>query len=128
MTDHDTDPAASAGAAGSALRNARPPKLERDLFIGNQWRPGSTGQTIGLVNPATEQPFGRAAAASAEDVDAGVQAARAAFDAGPWHGIPRRVSSFAWTTPVQFSEYADSLRLTLGFTLSRVLSIDRLIV
>ncbi|HJY96782.1 MAG TPA: aldehyde dehydrogenase family protein, partial [Streptosporangiaceae bacterium] len=55
-----------------------------DLFIGNQWRPGSTGQTIGLVNPATEQPFGRAAAASADDVDAAVQAARTAFDRGPW--------------------------------------------
>ena len=84
MTDHDTDPAAYAGAAGPALHSARSPKLERDLFIGNQWRPGSTGQTIGLVNPATEQPFGRAAAASAEDVDAAVQAARTAFDTGPW--------------------------------------------
>lgn len=60
------------------------PKLERDLFIGNQWRPSSTGDSIGLVNPVTEQPFGLAAAASADDVDAAVQAARAAFDAGPW--------------------------------------------
>ena len=84
MTDHDTGPAASAGAAGSALRSARRPKLERDLFIGNQWRPSSTGQTLSLVNPATEQPFGRQAAASAEDVDAAVRAARAAFDTGPW--------------------------------------------
>ena len=36
------------------------------------------------MNPATEQPFGRAAAASADDVDAAVEAARAAFDTGPW--------------------------------------------
>jgi aldehyde dehydrogenase (NAD+) len=84
MTDHDTDAAASADTAGSALRSGGWPELERDLFIGNQWRQGSTGQTISLVNPATEQPFGRAAAASAEDVDAAVQAARAAFDTGPW--------------------------------------------
>jgi len=90
MTDHDTDPAPHASAAGSALHSARPPKLERDLFIGNRWCPGSTGQAIGLVNPATEQPFGRAAAASAEDVDAAVQAARAAFDTGPWPRLSLR--------------------------------------
>src|SRR5260370_1076268 len=84
MTDHDPDAASSADTAGSALRSGGWPKLERDLFIGNQWRPGSTGQTISLVNPATEQPFGRAAAASADDVDAAVKAARPAFDPGPW--------------------------------------------
>lgn len=85
MTTHHFGPAASTGAADAPLRSStRPPKLERDLFIGNQWRPSSTGLTIGLVNPATEQPFGRAAAASADDVDAAVQAARTAFDTGPW--------------------------------------------
>ena len=61
MTTHHIGPAASTGAADAPLRSStRPPKLERDLFIGNQWRPSSTGQTIGLVNSATEQPFGRA--------------------------------------------------------------------
>ena len=85
MTIHHTGPAASAGTADAPLRSSTGrPKLERDLFIGNQWRPGSTGQTISPVNPATEQPFGRAAAASDEDVDAAVRAARAAFDTGPW--------------------------------------------
>jgi aldehyde dehydrogenase (NAD+) len=85
MTTHHTGPAASTGAADAPLRGGtRAPKLERDLFIGNRWRPSSTGQAIGLVNPATEQPFGRAAAASADDVDAAVQAARTAFDTGPW--------------------------------------------
>ena len=85
MTTHHTRPAASAGTADAPLRSSTGrPKLERDLFIGNQWRPGSTGQAISPVNPATEQPFGRAAAASDEDVDAAVRAARAAFDTGPW--------------------------------------------
>ena len=85
MTTHHAGSATSTGAADAPLRSTtRPPELERDLFIANQWRPSSTGQTIGLVNPATEQPFGRAAAASAGDVDAAVQAARTAFDTGPW--------------------------------------------
>ncbi|WP_162794785.1 aldehyde dehydrogenase [Nonomuraea lactucae] len=57
---------------------------ERELFIGNKWRPGSTGQRLTVIDPATEQPVGSAAAASAADIDAGVAAARAAFDHGPW--------------------------------------------
>jgi acyl-CoA reductase-like NAD-dependent aldehyde dehydrogenase len=60
------------------------PLLERDLFINNLWCPSSTGENLTLINPATEQPFGRAAAASKNDVDAAVRAARAAFDTGPW--------------------------------------------
>jgi aldehyde dehydrogenase (NAD+) len=84
MTTHHTDAAASADAAGSSFRSSRRPKLERDLFIGNQWRPSSTGDSLSPVNPATGQPFGRAAAGSAEDVDAAVKAARAAFDTGSW--------------------------------------------
>jgi aldehyde dehydrogenase (NAD+) len=84
MTAPHTDAAASADTAGLSSRSAGRPKLERDLFIGNQWQPSATGESLTLVNPATEEPFGRAAAASAEDVDAAVKAARAAFDTGPW--------------------------------------------
>jgi aldehyde dehydrogenase (NAD+) len=84
MTEPDIASVASPAAAGSSFRSARRPKLARDLFIGNQWRPSSTGDTLSVVNPATERPFGRAAVASAEDVDAAVRAARAAFDTGPW--------------------------------------------
>ena len=43
---------------------APPLVLERELFIDNAWRPSSTGANIFLVIPATEKPFGRAAAAS----------------------------------------------------------------
>lgn len=67
-----------------------PPVLERDLFIANQWRPASDGKTLSLINPATEESFGSAAAASASDVDAAVDAARRAFDSGPWPRLSLR--------------------------------------
>ena len=60
------------------------PVLQRGLFINNEWRAGSTGETFSLVNPATETSFGSAASATSEDVHAAVVAARAAFDTGPW--------------------------------------------
>jgi aldehyde dehydrogenase (NAD+) len=70
------------------MQNEKPihvaPMLERKLFINNEWRAGSTGEQLTLVNPATEVSFGSAASASRDDVNAAVAAARTAFDSGPW--------------------------------------------
>ena len=44
----------------------------------------ASGRTITTMNPATEQAITQVAEAGAEDVDRAVQAARKAFDAGPW--------------------------------------------
>ena len=74
MTDILTKPAA----------NKAEPVLDRGLFINNTWRPAESGKTFSLINPATEQGFGRVADASEADVDAAVKAARTAFDSGPW--------------------------------------------
>ena len=82
-TDHDKL-ATSTDAAPPASGDDRRPIVERELFINNEWRASSTGETLSLVNPATEQPFGQAAAASVADVDRAVGAARTAFDSGPW--------------------------------------------
>ena len=57
---------------------------ENELFIGGDWVQASTGRRIEVVSPATEEPVARAAAAGPADVDRAVDAARAAFDVGPW--------------------------------------------
>ncbi|EKX68812.1 aldehyde dehydrogenase family protein [Streptomyces ipomoeae] len=59
-----------------AVQDQSAPVIERDLFIGNEWRPSADGRSQSLVNPATEEEFGRVAPASSADVDAAVQAAR----------------------------------------------------
>jgi aldehyde dehydrogenase (NAD+) len=66
------------------LQDHPAPVIERNLFINNEWRPSSDGRSESLINPATEESFGRVALASKADVDAAVSAARAAFDEGPW--------------------------------------------
>lgn len=54
------------------------------LFIGGEWaRPAGTG-TIDVVNPATEEVYGRVPDATEADVDKAVSAARSAFEEGPW--------------------------------------------
>lgn len=59
--------------------------MERDqLFIGGAWVPPHTDAVIDVVSPHTERVIGFAASASAADVDRAVDAARVAFDSGPW--------------------------------------------
>ena len=53
------------------------------VFIGGEWRPAAGNATLPLENPSTGTCIGEIAAASADDVDAAVSAARAALD-GPW--------------------------------------------
>ncbi|GAC1581046.1 MAG: hypothetical protein NVS3B5_14930 [Sphingomicrobium sp.] len=54
------------------------------FFIGGDWVAPSSGATIDVVNPATEEVFLKVAEAKAEDMAKAVGAARQAFDNGPW--------------------------------------------
>ena len=54
------------------------------LLIGGSWRHGEAEKTFDIVEPASSRVMAKAAAASAADVDAAVQAARSAFEAGGW--------------------------------------------
>lgn len=57
-------------------------------FINGEWSLPADGGSIEVINPATEQPFGRAPDASNADIDNAVAAARRAFDEGPWPSMP----------------------------------------
>lgn len=54
------------------------------LFIDGDWKPSHGTEWIDAINPATDELVGRVPAATKQDIDAAVQAARAAFDTGPW--------------------------------------------
>ncbi|SQD93871.1 Geranial dehydrogenase [Parafrankia sp. Ea1.12] len=54
------------------------------MFVGGAWVAPSTDSRIEVTSPHTEKLIGRVAAASTEDVDRAVAAARRAFDEGPW--------------------------------------------
>jgi len=52
------------------------------------------GKTFETVDPRTEEVIAEIAAATKEDVDIAVKAAREAFDCGPWPRMPGAVSSY----------------------------------
>jgi aldehyde dehydrogenase (NAD+) len=62
---------------------------EGRLFIDGSWVDGS-GEIWTHVNPATNEDVVRLQTASAKDVDRAVQAARRAFDEGPWPAMKAR--------------------------------------
>ncbi|MER7903976.1 aldehyde dehydrogenase family protein [Streptomyces sp. NPDC095614] len=61
-------------------------KAHDGMYIGGEWRPAAGPDTIAVVNPADEQVIGHVPAGTAEDVDAAVRAARAAFPG--WAATP----------------------------------------
>jgi aldehyde dehydrogenase (NAD+) len=61
----------------------------KKLLINNEWRDASGGKTMEVVNPATEEVCATVASATKDDVDAAVQAARAALN-GPWGKMSAR--------------------------------------
>ena len=60
------------------------PLPRTELLIDGGWRPAADGASFAVVDPATEEEITTVAAASAEDVDAAVVAAREALETGPW--------------------------------------------
>lgn len=50
-----------------------------DLYIGGDWRPGTSGERFDVVNPATEEVLASVASADPADADAALDAAEAAF-------------------------------------------------
>ena len=54
-------------------------KVARDLFYGGQWQQPKQAKYLTVVNPATQAELGEVANATADDVQAAVDAANQAF-------------------------------------------------
>ena len=76
--------------AQSPAKPAVPQIRQTQLFIGGQWRPAQSGKTFETLNPSTEEVNAQVAEGDAADVDAAVQAARKAFESGPWSRMDAR--------------------------------------
>jgi betaine-aldehyde dehydrogenase len=55
-------------------------KMPDQMWIDGVWTSSRSGQTFGVINPATEESLGQVPRAGQEDIDHAVQAARRAFD------------------------------------------------
>lgn len=60
------------------------------LWVAGEHVPPASGQTLTLLDPATQEPFAEVACAGPEDVERAVHAAHRAFTEGPWRGLNSR--------------------------------------
>src|ERR1700681_3818900 len=56
----------------------------RKMLINGQWVEAASGKTFETYNPATGEVLARVAEGDRADIDLAVQAARRAFESGPW--------------------------------------------
>jgi betaine-aldehyde dehydrogenase len=98
--------------------------LDRDaLFIGGAWAKPATDAVLEVVSPHSEEIVARVPEGSAQDIDAAVAAARAAFDNGPW---PRRspqeridaVQAFSGLYAAKMGEMAELITREMGSTIA----------
>src|SRR5437773_1768043 len=83
--------------------------MRKQLFINGGWRDASSGRTIEVVNPATEEVIAEVASADRADLDAAVAAARAALD-GPWGKTSARDRGrIVWKIGEKLIERADEI-------------------
>jgi acyl-CoA reductase-like NAD-dependent aldehyde dehydrogenase len=81
----------------------------QQLLIGAEWRPSVSGQTMAVVNPATEETIAHVASATPDDVDAAVGAARLALE-GPWGRMSARERGrLLWRLGQSVLDHADEL-------------------
>ncbi|WP_322042906.1 aldehyde dehydrogenase family protein [Paraburkholderia sp. J67] len=59
---------------------------EAKHFIGGEWSPPASGETLAALDPSTGQPFAQIARGNAADIDAAVTAARSAYE-GAWGAL-----------------------------------------
>lgn len=57
------------------------------FYINGQWATPSTDSTFTVITPSTEEVFGQVAEAFEPDIERAVDAARGAFDNGPWASL-----------------------------------------
>jgi acyl-CoA reductase-like NAD-dependent aldehyde dehydrogenase len=63
------------------------------MLIGSNWAPAQSGETLPVIDPATEHHVADLAAGGASDVDRAVAVARATFEAGTWRRLHPSVQS-----------------------------------
>ena len=90
-----------------------------ELFIGGRWQSPATGQRLTVISPHTEEPIGETPEASPEDVDRAVEAARKAFDDGPWPRLPvsermEKIEKLAAVYTAHAEEMADLITAEMG--------------
>ena len=83
---------------------------EHGLYIAGKSVPASSNETADVLDPATNRPFARVASGSRDDVNAAVEAARAAFNSPEWRDLdPSKRGRLLWLLGQQVRDHFEEL-------------------
>jgi len=83
---------------------------DHPMLLGDQWVAARSGQWMQALNPATGTVLGRFPDSNGDDVDLAVQAARAAFEQGPWPAMtPAQRAKILWRVGELIEQHIDEL-------------------
>jgi len=63
------------------------------LYINGEFVPSSSEETFDVINPVNNKPFAKAYKGAVEDVEKAIEAARHAYDEGPWGNMSAKQRS-----------------------------------
>jgi aldehyde dehydrogenase (NAD+) len=90
-------------------------KVIEDIYVGGKWIPSTSENSLLVRSPSTEEAIAQVPDANAEDMDAAVRAARAAFDHGPWPRMkPSDRADVMRALLAELTERADELAHVIG--------------
>lgn len=82
----------------------------KQLLINGQWQHATSGKTFEVVNPATEKVVAEVAHGDESDIALAVQAARQAFESGPWRTMtPSERGKMIWKIGDLIEKHNDEL-------------------
>jgi phenylacetaldehyde dehydrogenase len=82
----------------------------KKMLINGKWVAAASGKTFEVTNPATGNVIAHVAEGDKADIDAAVQAARRAFESGPWATMtPSDRGKIIWRIGDLILKYADEL-------------------
>lgn len=93
-------------------------KVQKRLYIGGEWRDASEGQTLEVIDPATEEPLCEVADATPEDAMAALDAA--VEKQGEWATTPpNQRGEILWHAFEMLIERADELALLMTLEMGK---------
>lgn len=81
----------------------------QQLYINGQWLSPKNGQTFSSIDPSNEQEIAQVAAASVEDAELAVQAARQALDQTDWANQPKQRAAYLRAIAQEIRNQLDAL-------------------
>ncbi len=96
------------------------------LLIDGRWQPSADGALLDVINPSDGTRLAQAAAGGAADIDTAVQAARNAFERGPWPAMrPTARARLLWALADLIDRHADELAMLETLNTGKPLKLAR---